>query len=132
MVSTLQKNPSINYAVFSFGDMTLGVDQALRAAGLANQVKIVGQTADISNIQAMKAGTEDAFVSFNNPILGYRTVDTAVRFIEGMPEPSSVINPLPEQVITKSNVDSILADSSGQYYGVRDYQAQFMGLWHVG
>jgi ribose transport system substrate-binding protein len=132
VVSTLQKNPSINYAVFSFGDMTIGVDQALRAAGLASQAKIVGQTADVTNIQAIKAGTEDAFVSFNNPILGYRTVDTAARFVEGMPEPSSTISPLPEQIITKSNVSSILADSSGQYYGVTNYQSQFEALWHLG
>ncbi len=131
VVSTLQKNPSINYAVFSFGDMTIGVDQALRAAGLASQAKIVGQTADVTNIQAIKAGTEDAFVSFNNPILGYRTVDTAARFVEGMSEPSSVISPLPEQIITKSNVGSILADSSGQYYGVTNFQSQFEALWHV-
>jgi ribose transport system substrate-binding protein len=132
VVSALQANPSVNYAVFSFGDMTEGVDQALRAAGLAGRVKIVGQTADTSNIAAIKAGTEDAFVSFNNPLLGYETVDAAARLTEGMTEPASTASWLPEQIITKANVDSIPIDSYGQYYGVQDYQAAFKALWNVG
>lgn len=131
VVSELQANPSINYAVFSFGDMTEGVDQALRAAGLS-KVKIVGQTADVSNIAAIKAGTEDAFVSFSNPILGFQTVDAAARVSEGMTEPASVANWLPVQIIDKSNVGSILTDSTGQYYGIANYADQFKALWHVG
>ena len=132
VVSTLQAHPSVNYAVFSFGDMTEGVDQALRAAGLKNQVKIVGQTADTSNIAAIKAGTEDAFVSFNNPLLGFETVDAAARLSEGMTEPTAIANTLPVQIITKANVGSILVDSSGQYYGIQNYPAAFEALWHVG
>jgi ribose transport system substrate-binding protein len=132
VVGALQHNPSINYAVFSFGDMTEGVDQALRVAGLASKVKIVGGTADVSNIAAIKAGTEDAFLSFNNPLLGFETVDAAARISEGMTEPSSTANWLPAQVITKANVGSILTDSSGQYYGVKNYANDFEALWHVG
>jgi ribose transport system substrate-binding protein len=132
VVSTLQANPKVNYAVFSFGDMTEGVAQALRAAGLASQVKIVGQTADTSNIAAIKAGTEDAFVSFNNPLLGFETVDAAARLSEGMTEPTAIANSLPVQIITKANADSVLTDSSGQYYGIQNYAAEFEALWHVG
>jgi ribose transport system substrate-binding protein len=132
VVSALQANPSVNYAVFSFGDMTEGVDQALRVAGLASKVKIIGQTADTSNIAAIKAGTEDAFVSFNNPLLGFETVDAAARLTEGMTEPASTASWLPEQIITKANVGSILVDSSGQYYGIQNYADDYKALWNVG
>lgn len=132
VVSTLQANPAVNYAVFSFGDMTEGVDQALRVAGLASKVKIAGGTADVSNIAAIKSGTEDAFLSFNNPLLGFETVDAAARLSEGMTEPGTTASWLPAQIITKANAGSILTDSSGQYYGVQNYADDFKALWNVG
>src|SRR6266508_4416325 len=42
------------YIAFAFGDMTLGCQQHCRVGNLADDVKIVGETASPANIQALR------------------------------------------------------------------------------
>jgi ribose transport system substrate-binding protein len=129
IVSALQRNPKLNYAVFSFGDLTIGLNAALNAAGLADKVKIAGETPSVANLEAVKAGTELAWTGFAAPVLGWRTVDAIARFANGDDMAPANDSPLPSQVITKDNVGSILTDDSGYYVGVSDYADQFKKLW---
>jgi ribose transport system substrate-binding protein len=131
VVSTFQRDPKLGYAIFSFGDLTIGVDAALKSAGLS-KVKIAGETASAANIQAVKAGTELAWTGFAAPELGWRTIDGFARYANG--DDMAVVSntPLPTQVITKDNVGSIVTDKSGYYIGLSDYAAQFAKLWQVG
>jgi ribose transport system substrate-binding protein len=129
IVSALQRNPKIGYAVFSFGDLTIGVQAALKAASLSDKVKIAGETATAANLQAVKDGTELAWVGFAAPVLGWRTIDAMARAVNGDDMGPANETPLPSQVITKENVGSILTDSGGYYIGVQDYADQFKKLW---
>jgi ribose transport system substrate-binding protein len=129
VVSAIQADPKINYAIFSFGDMTAGVANALTAAGLTGKVKIAGGAADTPNVKAVTDGTESAWMSFNAPILGYRAVDDALRFVEGITPPTTN---LPNQLITSANVGSLVNTSDGDYVGIADFAAQFKKLWLVG
>jgi ribose transport system substrate-binding protein len=129
VVSTLQRNPKIKYAVFSFGDMTIGVQAALKGAGLSDKVKIAGETPTVANIKAVKDGTELAWTGFAAPVLGWRTVDAAARHVNGDPIDVASTAELPTQVITKENVDKIATDSSGYYVGLSDYGDKFADLW---
>ncbi len=131
VVSTLQRNPGIKYAVFSFGDMTIGVHAALASAGLADKVKVAGETPSVANLQAVKAGTELAWTGFAAPVLGWRTVDAAARYLTGDQLAPASTSPLPTQVITKDNIGSIVTDQSGYYVGLQDYADQFKKLWLV-
>jgi ribose transport system substrate-binding protein len=132
VVSTFQRDPKLGYAVFSFGDMTIGLDAALKGAGLSGKVKITGETASAANLQAVKNGTELAWTGFAAPALGWRTIDGFARFANG--DDMGVVSntPLPTQVITKENIGSIVTDSSGYYIGLSDYASQFAKLWSVG
>ena len=58
VVSTIQRDPKITYAAFAFGDMTIGVGPALKAAGLSDKVKIFGETPAASDLQGLKDKTE--------------------------------------------------------------------------
>src|SRR4051812_21578042 len=129
IVSALQRNPKLNYAVFSFGDLTIGLHAALTAAGLSDKVKIAGETATAANLQAVKDGSELAWTGFAAPVLGWRTVDAMARFVNGDDLAPASAAPLPTQVVTKENVGSILTDSAGYYIGVTDYADQFKKLW---
>lgn len=131
IVSALQRNPKLNYAVFSFGDLTIGLHAALNAAGLSDKVKIAGETATAANLQAVKDGTELAWTGFAASVLGWRTIDAFARFANGDDIASASSTPLPTQVVTKDNVDSILTDQGGYYIGVGDYADQFKKLWLV-
>jgi len=128
VVSIMQKNPDTNWLIFDLGDLETGVDAALQAAGITG-VHIGGLTATVANIAAVKAGTQDAWTAYSEPIVGFRQVDSIARQLNGDP----ILNvPLPTQVINKDNVGALVVDSKGNYVGVADYEAQFAKLWLIG
>lgn len=127
VVSAVQSNPSTNWLVFDLGDLATGVDAALSAAGLTG-LHIGGLTADVPNIEALKAKKEDVWTAYSLPIVAYRQVDSMARKFLG--DPILQAN-LPTQLITQDNVNNLIADSAQNYVGVKDYQAQFKKLWHI-
>jgi len=82
VVSTLQANPDINYAVFALGSDTLGVAPALKAAGLSHQVKIMGHLGSPPNFTAVKQGTEFAWDGFPPSDFGWQAMDAIARWAE--------------------------------------------------
>jgi ribose transport system substrate-binding protein len=125
VTSVVTRNPSTNWLIFDLGDLEIGVDAALKAAGLTGQ-HIGGLTADTPNIAGLKAGTENVWTAYSLPIVAYRQVDSMARKFEGMPPLSQN---LPTQLITPQNVGSLVTDSAGNYVGVTDYRADFKKLW---
>ncbi|KAB2340398.1 sugar ABC transporter substrate-binding protein [Actinomadura rudentiformis] len=132
VVSTIQRDPSVNWAIFSIGDLTLGVPAALRAAGLTGKVKIGGETPSPANIAALKAGTEEVWTGFAATILGWRDVDMLVRHFNGDSLDTANTTLLPTQLITKDNVRSVPLDSNGYYVGYPGYADAFKKLWKIG
>ena len=130
VVSTFQRNPRLNYAIFSLGDLTIGVDAAVKSAGLTN-VKIAGEVPAAANLQALKDRNELAWTGLAAAEMGWRGVDGLARYANGDDLDVVSNTPLPTQVITKANVGSIVTDESGYYIGLTDYADQFMKLWQV-
>jgi len=128
VVSVVTRNPSTDWLVFDLGDLEIGVDAALKSAGLTGK-HIGGLTADTPNIAGLKAGTEDVWTAYSLPIVAYRQVDSFARKFENIPTLNMV---LPTQLITPSNVGSLVTDSAGNYVGVTDYRAAFKKLWLEG
>jgi ribose transport system substrate-binding protein len=126
VVSAVTKDPNTNWAIFDLGDLATGVDAALAAAGIHN-VHVGGLTADVPNIEAVKAHKEDVWTAYPLPIVAYRQVDSFARKFEGM---AILHAPVPTQLITQANVNSLVLDSKGNYVGVASYRAQFKKLWH--
>ena len=127
VVSIMQKAPDTDWLIFDLGDLETGVDAALSAAGISG-VHIGGLTATAANIEAVKAGKQDAWTAYSEPIVGFRQVDSIARKLNGDP----ILNvPLPTQVINKDSVGGIVVDDKGNYVGVKDYESQFATLWKV-
>jgi ribose transport system substrate-binding protein len=130
VVSTLQRDPTINYAVFSFGDLVLGVDAALRGASLQDQVTFAGQTPTPDNLQSLKDGDNSVWVGFPVQILGWRVLDTLARQFNGDDIAAADAAFMPTQLLNKDNIESaVLDEDTGYYVGVADYQDQFKTLW---
>ncbi|OAK52592.1 sugar ABC transporter substrate-binding protein [Rhodococcoides kyotonense] len=130
VVSTLQRDPTINYALFSFGDLVLGVDAALRGASLQDQVTFAGQTPTPDNLQSLKDGDNSVWVGFPVQILGWRVLDTLARHFNGDDIAVADAAFLPTQLLNADNIDSaVLDEATGYYAGVADYQQQFETLW---
>jgi ribose transport system substrate-binding protein len=128
VTSVVTRNPSTNWLIFDLGDLEIGVDAALKAAGLTGQ-HIGGLTADTPNIAGLKAGTENVWTAYSLPLVAYRQVDSMARKFEGMAPLSAN---LPTELITPKNVGSLVVDSAGNYVGVTDYRDQFKKLWLAG
>jgi len=127
VVSAVTRAPSTNWLIFDLGDLAIGVPAALAAAGL-HGLQIGGLTADTPNIAGLKNGTEDVWTAYSLPIVAYRQVDSFARKFEGIPILDA---PLPTQLMTPQNVNSLVEDSQGNYVGVADYRAAFLKLWDV-
>ena len=125
VTSVVTRNPGTNWLIFDLGDLEIGVDAAVKAAGLSG-LHIGGLTADTPNLAGLKAGTEDVWTGYSLPIVAYRQVDSMARKFEGV---SPLNMALPTQLITPQNVGSLVEDSAGNYVGVTDYRTEFKKLW---
>jgi ribose transport system substrate-binding protein len=128
VTSVVTRNPDTNWLIFDLGDLEIGVDAAVKAAGLTG-LHIGGLTADTPNLAGLKSGAETVWTGYSLPIVAYRQVDSMARKFEGMPILSAA---LPTQLITPQNVGSLVADSAGNYVGVANYRADFKQLWLLG
>jgi hypothetical protein len=128
VTSVVARDPSTNWLIFDLGDLEIGVDAAVKAAGLTG-LSIGGLTADTPNIAGLKAGTENVWTAYSLPIVAYRQVDSMARKFEGLPTLNAF---LPTQLITPQNVNSLVSDSAGNYVGVSDYRSEFKQLWLEG
>jgi ribose transport system substrate-binding protein len=130
VASAVQRDPSIGWVVFSFGDLALGVSSALRSANL-NRVKLGGESPSAANISALKTGAETVWTGFPIAILGWRILDMAARDSVGDPLTEAEAAPLPGQLLDKTNIATTKLDAHGQYIGIPDYEEQFKKLWKV-
>lgn len=128
VVSALQKDPSANYFITSYGPFIDGLPSALDAAGLGSKLKIAGESADVQNEADVKSGTETAFEGFATSPSAWVIMDIALRSIEGMPMINSVDGGLPTQLLVKGNIGA----PSDSYNLPANYVQQFEKAWKVG
>lgn len=128
IISELQRNPDIDWVLLSLGDMTTGLEAALRGAGLAEQVSIGGESASTANVTALKDGSEDAWTGFAAEIHGMYRIDALARLFNGEDLGPNAAK-LPTQLLTPENIADAPLDDEGYYLGVADYEAHFEELW---
>jgi ABC-type sugar transport system substrate-binding protein len=122
IVSYLRAHPSVDYVVASTDAITIGLPQAIKAAGL--NVKIVGQGATPTNIQYLHSGQEAADVAFPYYEVMYAMVNAVIEDKAGMPVTASVAPP--KWLLTPQNAPNTTATV---FPVVASYQAQYMALW---
>jgi ribose transport system substrate-binding protein len=123
-VAAIEANPSINYVWFTFGDLALGFDSALHAAGIQNRVKVTSASADDETMAAVRSGTEAMTVDNSYLVNGWNIFDAALRYLEtGKPVETGYT---PFQIYTKSNVPS-----SNEPIVPANYVQLFSSAWHV-
>ena len=127
VVSILQQNPDVKYAVFAFGGMTVGVTNALKAAGL--DVKIVSQAGDGAfNVGAVRDGDQAFDVAYGYTFNAYRLVDAAARAIAGQDigTPST-----PLRILTPETIDAVEFRADGNWLAYPDMLALFKKAWGI-
>jgi ribose transport system substrate-binding protein len=123
IVSYLRSHPSVNYVVASTDAITIGLPEAIKAAGLTN-VKIVGQGATPTNIEYLHSGQQAADVAFPYYEVMYAMFNAAVQDKAGMTVAASVAPP--KWLLTPQNAPTTTATV---FPVVKGYQAQYEALW---
>jgi ribose transport system substrate-binding protein len=127
VVTYMQGHPDTQYLVFTNGTFTVGMRQALDAAGVSRKVKIVGVGAFLNNIQALLDHQESAWFSLPVVSLSWQVIDVLARHSLGMSLTPDNTAPVPRVFLTPQNVSA----PARLYPGPTGYQAQFEKLWHV-
>jgi ABC-type sugar transport system substrate-binding protein len=135
IVAYLRSHPSVNYVCLSFQDLDAGVAAAIRAAGLASKVKIVGTEGQASQLQEVVNGQEAMWSVLPEPYVMWVVVDWMARLSEGVLTPAS-LSATDEGVAfivdTPAKASAQLSANGGNWPGPTNYQSQFEKLWHVG
>ena len=128
VVSYLRAHPDVNYVAVGYDGVAVGLPAALKAAGLSEKVKIVGEAPTATNISYVEAGTQGATVSQGYYEIWAQYVDAAARQMAGLPLDANVEWKPPWFLVTKDNV----ADGDGYEPLVPDLNAKLAELWKQG
>ena len=126
VVAALQKDKSIKWLVATDGAFLAGITPALKAAGLKD-IKIVGGSPDINNLNALKSGDQTAWTGAAESQYGWVALDIIARKHLGMSIPPGDGGRI-TQILTKDNVGT--PDPSG-LGAPADYQQQYKKLWGI-
>jgi ABC-type sugar transport system substrate-binding protein len=125
IVSYLRSHPDVNYVVLSVSNaLGAGLPAALKAAGLADKVKIVGQSGDTLTFQDMAAGNIDAVVPFDYYAVDYLMLDALARHFAGVPVQQA--QP-PQWIVTPDNMPAEATE--GLFPVVESYRDEFKQIW---
>jgi ribose transport system substrate-binding protein len=128
-VSTLQRDPEIDYLGFVFGDMVAGVPAALRAADLQEQAKLfVYSSSSPPNLVDLSKEEEAADTAFSIPYFSWRAMDAFARHFVGDSTKVDTNAPLPGQILTKDNV---ILGTNWDFAADPEMGAKFEELWHL-
>jgi ribose transport system substrate-binding protein len=135
IVAYLKSHPDINYVYLSFQDLDNGVAAALKGAGLAGKVKIIGVEGQTSQLKSVIAGAETAWSILPQPYVMWVVVDWMARLSEGVLDQAALdatASGMQFMVDTPAAARQQLQENGGEWPGPNDYQNQFKALWQVG
>ncbi len=108
MQNVLQAHPDLQ-AVFACNDlMALGALEAIAASGKTGQIVVVGFDAIDEAKEAIRAGKMDATIAQYPAEMGRVALESAVKHLKGEQVPAFI--PVRIELITKANVDSVVAE----------------------
>ena len=125
VISKLRSNPDINYLVLSEASALYpGLSAAMKAAGLADKVKIVGRGGDSTVYEGVKSGDIKALVPPEHYSYDYAILDALARKWAGVPVQETEPN---VWMVTPDTIPD--TGGAAVFPSVEDYQQQWAALW---
>jgi ribose transport system substrate-binding protein len=125
IVSYLRSHPQVDYVVLSVSNaLGAGLPAALRAAGLADKVKIIGQSGDTQTFQDLQANKIASVIPFDYYAVDYLMLDALARKFAGVPVEKA--QP-PQWILTADNMPE--QATKGLFPVVESYRDEFKTLW---
>lgn len=127
IVTNIERNPSIDYVVLQDGAMALGLDAALRSAGLLGKVTVLGNDETPETAASTLNGAELGWMAFSQTAVAYQAIDDVARYVVGDPTQNP---PLMNEIFTKANLPAKPTPSVWNDIP-STLPAQYAKLWHV-
>ena len=134
LVAYLQSHPDTTHVIFAFGDLSNGVPEALKAAGLSDKVTLLGNQGNEAQMKSIADGTGQAWNAFPTKYEAWEMVDAAIRLVEEGKLPDDYqkqIDSLPSYIVDTPDAAKALASNKYEWDGPTDYQEQFKKLWQL-
>jgi ribose transport system substrate-binding protein len=127
IVSYLRAHPDVNRVALGYDGLDFGLPAALKAAGLADKVKFIGEAPTETNFSYVRDGTQGATVSQGYYEIWSNLVDAAARTVTGQSITANDKWKVPWFLVTKDNINS-----AGTGFGpvVPDLKQQLDKLWN--
>ncbi|MFR9805047.1 sugar ABC transporter substrate-binding protein [Pseudonocardia sp. RS010] len=132
VVSALQTNPDATYVIFGYGESTLGVDAALRTAGLADQVKVGGAIPGPDQFEGLRTGRDAFWATDSGPALAWKETDLMIRAMTGDDLAGAQQAPIPAQLLTPETVGGAVFDANGYWIGYPGIDEAYRAMWRIG
>ena len=133
LVAYLQSHPNVNYILFTFADLQIGVPQTLEAAGM-DTIKLIGTGAGPAQFEGIiNGGMDAAWGTFPAQYEGWLMVDAAIRLVDGGEVPpgyQAELDALPTYIVDTPAAAQELAPAF-DFTGPAGYEEQFTQLWNV-
>lgn len=130
LVSALQSEQSIEYAIAYNNNFLVGIAHELENAGLPD-VKVGGWSGTAESVTDTLQGHEFGWILFNQEYTGWMAVNIYLDHLAGI-ELTPEEEVLPMQLITTKNATKEIAESANEFSMPSDFQQQFKKLWGVG
>jgi ABC-type sugar transport system substrate-binding protein len=106
MENWVQLNSQINAVVAHNDEMALGAYDALKAAGKADNIFIIGIDGIAAAFQSVKDGGLTASILQDSKTIAERSIDAAIKLANG--GTVEKLDDIPYALVTKDNVDEFL------------------------
>jgi ABC-type sugar transport system substrate-binding protein len=124
VTAELTANPDLTYIVGTFDGPALVAADAVRQAGLEDEIQVAGFDANPPNLELIRNGdVQFADIASGQSESAWAAVDAAARVIAGQDLPENIGVTL--LLITADNIDQI----DGTYEGPDGYEDMFKALW---
>lgn len=127
ITSALQRDKSLEYVIIPNAPFAAGLSAALAAAGLEDKVKVAAQGGAGADLSAMEQGEWAALSQTNIVMDGWRAVDGALRYEQGMEQPADDVL-APTRLFFPDTPDMEINDVLLE---PTDYEEQFKELWQL-
>ena len=104
IVGYLRSHPDVNRVALGYDGIGLGLPAALKAAGLADKVQVVGEAPTATNLSYVESGGQAATVGQGYYEIWANLVDAAARAMTGQSLDANAAFKPPYWLVTKENV----------------------------
>lgn len=130
LVSALQSDQEIGYAIAYNTNFLVGIANELKNAGIPD-VKIGGWSGTAEGVTDILNGQDYGWILFNQEFTGWQGLAFYLNHLAGI-ELTPEEEVMPMQLITGKNATKEIAETANEYGLPSDYREQFKKLWGVG